>query len=76
MAKKIQYLTVQNTKAPERKTQPQSHWRDLLGSMKPGQWMFVERRHHARVATAASTYVKGLYTLYQVPEGYCFKRIK
>ena len=72
----VKYLTVQTSKAPSRLTQPHSHWRDLMVSMKPGQWMFVKSDHHARVATAATTYIKGRYTFYKVPEGYCFKKIK
>lgn len=74
--KKVKYLTIQNSKAPERKTQPRSSWRDLMVGMKAGQWMLLRKEDHGRVAVAASAYVKGCYTLYKVPEGYCFKKIK
>ena len=73
---KIDYLSIQDSQAPPRKTQPHSVWRDLFVLMKVGQWMFIRKSDYSRVSAAANSYVKGCYTMYQVPEGYCFLKTK
>jgi hypothetical protein len=70
------YLKVRNGAPPKRRTQPQSSWRNLLVPMKPGQWMYVKQSDHMKVSAAASTYVRGCYTMYKVPEGYCFMKTR
>ena len=40
---KVTYLTIQDSQAPTRKTQPHSAWRDLFVPMKVGQWMFIRK---------------------------------
>lgn len=74
--KKVAYLKVQSSEAPVRTTQPRSVWRELFGSMRRGDWMFVERKDHSRVGASASIYLRGKYTMYKVPEGYCLMVIK
>jgi hypothetical protein len=67
---KVTYLTIQDSQPPSRKTQPHSAWRDLFVPMKIGEWMFIRKSDYGRVCAAANSYVKGCYTMYQVPEGY------
>ena len=62
----IQIITDQ--KAPPRKTAPQSFYRDLIGSMKAGDWFVVDETDKVRIAGGIGKYARGRYSLYQHPE--------
>ena len=62
----IQIITDQ--KAPPRKTAPQSFYRDLVGSMKAGDWFVLEGVDKDRIQEGISKYARGRYSLYQNPE--------
>ena len=61
------FVPITNKPAPLRVTQPQSHWRELLGSMRVGHWFLVKKKDCARVNTAANKYTRGRYSLYKHP---------
>lgn len=73
---KVKYFKVSSTEAPKRNTQPHSTWGSLIGGMKRGQWMYVPVEKRACAAAAANKYCRGRYTMFKVPEGFCFQIIK
>jgi len=62
----IQVIT--DKKAPPRLTAPQSFYRDLVGSMKAGDWFVLEGVDRNRMLTGIAKYARGRYSLYQNPE--------
>ena len=62
----IQVITDQ--KAPPRKTVPQSFYRDLVGSMKAGDWFVLDEIDKHRIGGGVAKYARGRYSLYQNPE--------
>ena len=70
--KKRSYLRnlkiITDRKAPPRKTNPKSFYRDLVGGMKAGDWCVVENQDRARVQAGIAKYARGRYSFYQHPE--------
>jgi len=62
------FKIITNKKAPPRKTPPKSQWRDIVGSMKAGDWFIVDEVDRARVLVGCGKYARGRYSLYQHPE--------
>jgi|TARA_R110002073_G_scaffold323876_1_gene501488 hypothetical protein len=58
---------IRDTKAPPRVTAPQSFYRDLVGSMKAGDWFVLEEQDRNRVQAGIIKYARGRYSLYQNP---------
>ena len=59
---------ITDKKAPPRLTAPQSFYRDLVGSMKAGDWFVLEGVDRNRMLTGIAKYARGRYSLYQNPE--------
>ena len=59
---------ITDKKAPPRLTAPQSFYRDLVGSMKAGDWFVLEGVDKNRMLTGIAKYARGRYSLYQNPE--------
>ena len=59
---------ITDKKAPPRLTAPQSFYRDLVGSMKAGDWFVLEGVDKGRMLTGIAKYARGRYSLYQNPE--------
>jgi len=59
---------ITDKKAPPRLTAPQSFYRDLVGSMKAGDWFVLEGVNRNRMLTGIAKYARGRYSLYQNPE--------
>jgi hypothetical protein len=59
---------VTNRKAPPRKTNPKSFWRDLIGSMSAGDWFVLDKKDKMRACVSVGKYARGRYSLYQHPE--------
>ena len=59
---------ITDKKAPPRLTAPQSFYRDLVGSMKAGDWFVLEGVDRDRLSAGISKYARGRYSLYQNPE--------
>ena len=59
---------ITDKKAPPRLTAPQSFYRDLVGSMKAGDWFVLEGLDRNRMLTGIAKYARGRYSLYQNPE--------
>jgi hypothetical protein len=56
-----------------------SYWRDLFEKMKRNDWIRLPKEHHARASAAASTYLKGRYSLYRIDDGssdYCLLKLR
>ena len=70
--KKRSYLRnlkiITDRKAPPRKTNPKSFYRDLVGGMKAGDWCIVKTKDKIRVQAGVIKYARGRYSLYQHPE--------
>ena len=70
--KKRSYLRnlkiITDRKAPPRKTNPKSFYRDLVGGMKSGDWCIVKTKDKIRVQAGVIKYARGRYSLYQHPE--------
>ena len=62
----IQIIT--DRKAPPRATVPQSFYRDLVGTMKAGDWFVLEEKDRDRIQAGISKHARGRYSLYQNPE--------
>ena len=73
--KKRSYLRnlkiITDRKAPPRKTNPKSFYRDLVGGMKAGDWCIVKTKDKIRVQAGVIKYARGRYSLYQHPEQDC-----
>jgi len=65
----INTIKVKSTKAPAmlNRTRKGSKYLDLFNSMKAGQWFTVNSKDRMKIQAAASTYLKGRYSLYQHP---------
>ena len=59
---------ITDRKAPPRKTNPKSFYRDLVGGMKAGDWCIVTNKDRARVQAGIAKYARGRYSFYQHPE--------
>ena len=55
-----------------------SGWRDLFESMQRNDWFVIPKKDFGRTAAAASTYLKGRYTLYKINDrnDYCLVKIR
>ena len=56
-----------------------SYWRDLFESMCRNDWVRIPKDHYARASAAASTYLKGRYSLYRIDDGssdYCLLKLR
>jgi len=58
---------ITDKKAPPRLTAPHSFYRDLVGSMKAGDWFVLEEQDRDRISAGISKYARGRYSLYQNP---------
>ena len=59
---------ITNKKAPPRITTPKSFYRDLIGSMKAGDWFVLDSKDKSKVSTSVMKYARGRHSLYQHPE--------
>jgi hypothetical protein len=59
---------ISDKKVPERKTQPKSFYRDLVGQMKTGDWCIVKDKDKGRFVTGVTTYARGRYAFFKHPE--------
>tara|TARA_R110000744_G_scaffold215090_4_gene333964 strand:- start:636 stop:875 length:240 start_codon:yes stop_codon:yes gene_type:complete len=59
---------ISDRKVPQRKTQPQSYYRDLVGQMGVGDWCTVKEKDYGRFLAGVSAYSKGRYALYKHPK--------
>ena len=56
-----------------------SYWRDLFEKMVRNDWIRIPKEHHARASAAASTYLKGRYSLYRIDDmsgDYCLLKLR
>jgi hypothetical protein len=55
-----------------------SKWRDLFESMKRNDWFVIPKKDFAKTSAAASTYLKGRYSLYKINDrhDYCLIKIR
>lgn len=70
------YFKITSAPAPQSSIRRQTRWGDMFASMKSGDWFYVPKEDAARVRQAATTRVKGKYTMYRVPQGFCFKMVE
>ena len=61
------FTAITDRPAPQRITNPRSHWRDLICGMRPGHWFEVPKSSMARMQSAAQKYARGRYSLYRHP---------
>ncbi len=59
---------ITNKKAPPRITTPKSFYRDLVGSMKAGDWFVLDAEDKDKVSASIIKYARGRHSLYQHPE--------
>jgi|TARA_R100000093_G_C1896563_1_gene58568 hypothetical protein len=64
--KSLEIIT--DRKAPPRKTNPKSFYRDLVGGMTAGDWCVVDEVNKQRLLQGIIKYARGRYSLYQHPE--------
>jgi hypothetical protein len=72
-------ISGRTTQAPLRRTGPHSEWRSRMEAMDVGDWFELPEKFHARITSAAVSYLKGRYTCYKHPEQdgfYIFSRTK
>jgi len=56
-----------------------SYWRDLFEKMSRNDWLRIPKEHHNRAQAAASTYLKGRYSLYRIDDesgDYCLLKLR
>jgi len=66
-------IKVNKTKAPEMKHSRQkgSKYTELFANMKAGHWFTINSKDRMKIQAAASTHLKGRYSLYQHPTMDC-----
>ena len=62
------FENITNKKAPPRVTTPKSFYRDLIGSMKAGDWFVLDSEDKSKVSASVMKYARGRHSLYQHPE--------